>query len=309
MIGLLFGGVASVVFKKTGFLRKAAARNLRRLFRNFNKGKIGTYYTRVSERIVRFGDEILYDVNTSSYNPYFPATSAKSDFVYVGQGPSFVELDQKTGFLVRTLKDSEIKAYQEIAQWGPDEISQLSSRTGMPKHIIRNAHRHMFKKRHTFSVDGVKYSALFTPEEGIAQLWNKTLSGYTTPVERSAFLELVAHEYIESWVEIKKGLNYHNYQVKDKIANPIDGPTSAHFFAPRNARVPKEALGDTFDANKFVYDEGHELYGMFGHYVAYGLKYEGPRLAKDLSNIDIVIKYMEMAYEKWRRGDMKCPPS
>ncbi len=115
-------------------------------------------------------------------------------------------------------------AYEQIRS-NPDDVAQIARNTGHSPETIQTVKDHLFNSQHDIMdpETGQVTRGNFTPDEGIANQWNKAADGtlgqprqtaWGTPIEGTAnpgevtdFNRLIAHEYTEQGL-VSDGLPY-----------------------------------------------------------------------------------------------------
>jgi hypothetical protein len=186
-----------------------------------------------------------------------------------------------------------IRMYEEIAAM-TDDVARIAKNTGIPEHYIAKVKEHLFLKEHELEVANYMTREIrrekgnFSPLPDIAEGWmnaiNKSMQVEELAGELADFRQLIAHEYIEaglmddglpymnpnSWREHPR-YGWGNYPV------PGDKGYGAHNLAP-NPNATQSA---------------------FGHWETdLGKSPEGLSLAKDLSNLDEVLKKIRKIIEE-----------
>lgn len=168
----------------------------------------------------------------------------------------------------------------------------ISNNTGIDQSILSRVHSHLFAETHVVPMMNdagqiITPSGKFTPFDSIAQLWRGGMDNTLTDTQKLQLRDLVAHEYIESRL-MERGLPYrHTDSVEAGMPRP----------------------GDRFGAHDLSANDNYtnRVNGMQGYYTPeeiaavthfshwekfYGITYQGPALAHDLSNIDAVFEYI-----------------
>lgn len=180
-------------------------------------------------------------------------------------------------------------AYDQIRA-NPDDVAQIAQNTGHPPETIQTVKDHLFNSQHDIldPNTGEVSQGNFTPDEGIANLWNKAADGslgqprmtsWGTPIEGSAnpaeitqFKQLTAHEYVESQM-VKDGFPY------QARGSWTENPEGGWDYNPNPNNFGAHELSPNFTENPYSH------YGKIT-----GMSPEGiPRPNADNSNLDEVV--------------------
>ncbi|XVU22753.1 WXG100 family type VII secretion target [Actinoplanes sp. CA-054009] len=188
------------------------------------------------------------------------ASEFRSDFP---RGSDFI--DGGEGYSERTAE-----AYRRIRE-SPDDVPRAAANTGLDLAVLERMRQNLFVQQHDISLGPNEVErGYFTPDDGIADLWDGAANGTLDANGLSRFRNLAAHEYVENKL-MEAGLPY---RPSHPDAFDADGMRilsrehpGAHDLAPNEWRP---------DA-------------PFQHWARFGIDGSGLRMADDLSNLDEVV--------------------
>jgi hypothetical protein len=163
-----------------------------------------------------------------------------------------------------------------------DDIDSVADNSGYPREVVEVAKQNLFMRQHEVAVaPGQVVVGYFTPDRRIGDLWERAASGVELDTRQETRLwSLLAHEYVEAKL-MEAGLPYLSATegAFAKGTGPVVGREnpSAHHTAPLTLRDERIDLLRHWDGDL-------------------ALPRDGLRVAKDLSNLDEVVR---VAKEGW----------
>ncbi|MGW1200554.1 hypothetical protein ACWD4B_32645 [Streptomyces sp. NPDC002536] len=154
------------------------------------------------------------------------------------------------------------------------DLPKIADHTGINESVLRDVKTHLFRSQHDIATgpNQVKRGP-FTPRDDIAQLWMSATEGKLDKAGQRQFRHLMAHEYVESKL-MKAGMPYVSHH--PDIYDPVEGyrlfPTEPRHFGAHDV-APNDKVGGLKHWKKRM-----------------GLKIPPEPIAKDLSNIDDIVK-------------------
>lgn len=154
------------------------------------------------------------------------------------------------------------------------DLPKIADHTGVNESVLREVKTHLFRSQHDIATgpNQVKRGP-FTPRDDIAQLWISATEGKLDKAGQRQFRHLMAHEYVESKL-MKAGMPYVSHH--PDIYDPVEGyrlfPTEPRHFGAHDV-APNDKVGGLKHWKKRL-----------------GLKIPPEPIAKDLSNIDDIVK-------------------
>lgn len=205
------------------------------------------------------------------------------------------------GWVDEAQSSNAAKFYEEMeALTNGSDVVAITQNTGIGSNIIQRVRSHLFVEEHTVMIakesgELVPVTGKFAPFDNIAELWKAAMEGKLSGKQLDDFSDLLAHEYIEAKL-MEKGLPYrHPSTYRDGVSFPRPGDgLGAHDIAPHDQFT--QWLAGKAESGVYTAEELGEM-TRFNHWQSYfGITYNGPKLAKNLSNIDEVISYILVTF-------------
>ncbi|MCC2278956.1 apolipoprotein A1/A4/E family protein [Streptomyces sp. ET3-23] len=154
------------------------------------------------------------------------------------------------------------------------DLPKIADHTGIDESVLREVKTHLFRSQHDIATGPNQTKrGPFTPRDDIAQLWMSATEGKLDKAGQRQFRHLMAHEYVESKL-MKAGMPYVSHH--PDIYDPVEGyrlfPTEPRHFGAHDV-APNDKVGGLKHWKKRM-----------------GLKIPPEPIAKDLSNIDDIVK-------------------
>ncbi|GGR17148.1 hypothetical protein [Streptomyces netropsis] len=193
-------------------------------------------------------------------------------------GAGWIEVPKNAEDLA--VHNAAAKVYEEI-RGTPNsyDLPKIAEHTGVDRSVLKQVKTHLFRSQHEVALGpGDVRRGAFTPYPHIAELWKGATEGTLSKAQKTQFRHLMAHEYVESQL-MKAGMPYIS---PNPGAWVPDGPGAWRKanFSPNNAL--------NFGAHDVA---PKEIGGSLRHWKrSMGLKIPSVIIARDLSNLDDVVK-------------------
>jgi len=101
------------------------------------------------------------------------------------------------GYIERSTPEAEA-AYAAIRA-NTGDVSSIARNTAIDKRIVAQVKNHLFMTEHDVPIGPHQIAhGYFTPNDYVAELWNKAERGSLSKTDQNDFRSLLAHEYVES---------------------------------------------------------------------------------------------------------------
>ncbi|MFI0910002.1 hypothetical protein [Streptomyces abikoensis] len=173
--------------------------------------------------------------------------------------------------------------YYEHVRGTPNsyDLPRIAEHTGVDQSVLTKVKTHLFRAQHEVAMgpgpENVKRGA-FTPYPHIVELWKGATEGTLTKAQKTRFRQLMAHEYVESQL-MKAGMPYVSPNPGAWLPDGVGGWDKARM-------TPGSVLD--FGAHEVA---PKEIGGGLKHWKrSLGLKIPSVTIARDLSNLDEIVK-------------------
>ncbi|MEV4431736.1 hypothetical protein [Streptomyces sp. NPDC049585] len=173
--------------------------------------------------------------------------------------------------------------YYEHVRGTPNsyDLPRISEHTGIDQSVLTKVKTHLFRAQHEVATgpgaENVKRGA-FTPYPHIVELWKGATEGTLSKAQKTRFRQLMAHEYVESQL-MKAGMPYISPNPGAWVPDGAGGWDKARM-------TPGSVLD--FGAHEVA---PKEIGGGLKHWKrSLGLKIPSITIARDLSNLDDIVK-------------------